>query len=536
MAVPSYRSLIERSDEETLQKLIGRGELRLLRHLDPTLTTPESMKRIVLAQFDPIAVVRDQSLRELLLVQLREAEAKELAQRIGKSADRPFSSLLGLRIRKNSSLESAMFGALSIAPHPQDGKEEHPNVEVVEPGYPLFDHQRRAVREVTAILASPRPRVLLHMPTGSGKTRTAMNVISEFMRSGKRRTVIWLAYSEELCEQAAEEFGKAWSHLGSGPTPLIRFYGNRDLNIADLSDGGIVVAGLDKMFSRSSQDATFLLDLGMVASITVIDEAHQAIAPTYRHVLEMLVERRDSNSLLGLTATPGRTWNSPEEDAKLADFFYRQKVTLGVPGYENPVEYLIDQEYLAQPIFEPLYHRGDDLSGRELESVAESLDIPTKILERLAADELRNLAIIQRVEHLTRTHRRVLVFAATVDHAGLIAAVLEARGVYARTVTGRTGTAARAAILADFKSSDAAPRVIVNYGVLTTGFDAPETDACVIARPTNSLVLYSQMVGRAIRGKRAGGNEKATVVTVVDTNLPGFGDLGEAFKNWEDVW
>jgi superfamily II DNA or RNA helicase len=78
--------------------------------------------------------------------------------------------------------------------------------------------------------------------------------------------------------------------------------------------------------------------------------------------------------------------------------------------------------------------------------------------------------------------------------------------------------------------------VLCNYGVLTTGFDAPKTSAAVIARPTSSLVLYSQMVGRAIRGPRAGGNEYAEIVTIVDTKLPGFGSVADAFKNWEDVW
>jgi superfamily II DNA or RNA helicase len=78
--------------------------------------------------------------------------------------------------------------------------------------------------------------------------------------------------------------------------------------------------------------------------------------------------------------------------------------------------------------------------------------------------------------------------------------------------------------------------VICNYGVLTTGFDAPKTSAALIARPTRSLVLYSQMVGRAIRGERAGGNKSAEIVTVVDPELHGFGDVSAAFTNWEDVW
>ena len=87
-----------------------------------------------------------------------------------------------------------------------------------------------------------------------------------------------------------------------------------------------------------------------------------------------------------------------------------------------------------------------------------------------------------------------------------------------------------------FKSNRETLLVLCNYGVLTTGFDAPQTSAAVIARPTKSLVLYSQMVGRVTRGPKAGGNKSAEVVTVVDTNLPGFGSVVDAFYNWEDVW
>jgi len=97
-------------------------------------------------------------------------------------------------------------------------------------------------------------------------------------------------------------------------------------------------------------------------------------------------------------------------------------------------------------------------------------------------------------------------------------------------------TGAREAAIRRYKGNAPHPIVMCNFGVLTTGFDAPGTSAAVIARPTRSLVLYSQMVGRATRGPKARGNATAEIVTVVDPHLPGFGDVAEAFKNWEDVW
>ena len=77
---------------------------------------------------------------------------------------------------------------------------------------------------------------------------------------------------------------------------------------------------------------------------------------------------------------------------------------------------------------------------------------------------------------------------------------------------------------------------VVNYGVLTAGFDAPRTSCVVIGRPTTSLVLYSQMVGRALRGPKSGGNRTCQIYTVADTSLPGFRSVATGFQNWEELW
>jgi superfamily II DNA or RNA helicase len=70
---------------------------------------------------------------------------------------------------------------------------------------------------------------------------------------------------------------------------------------------------------------------------------------------------------------------------------------------------------------------------------------------------------------------------------------------------------------------------------LTTGFDAPKTNVAIIARPTKSLVLYSQMVGRAMRGKKNGGNKECNIYTVID-NIPEFINVSHAFEYWDKSW
>ena len=259
-----------------------------------------------------------------------------------------------------------------------------------------------------------------------------MNVIAEHLRSNESSLVIWLAFSEELCEQAVEEFEQAWEYLGNRSIEVVRFWGASEADLLSVRDG-FLVAGLGKTYNYALSNLAAFATLGDRVSLVVIDEAHQSIAPTYELVLDLLVEKQLSTGLLGLSATPGRTWNDVEEDEKLANFFRRQKVSLEVQGFANPVEFLVAEGYLAKPSFSPLfYNTGVELSPQDLADIEDSLDIPHRLLDRLAEDEQRNLRIIQRAEEIAREHRRTILFAASVGNAKLLAAVLRARGIAAR--------------------------------------------------------------------------------------------------------
>jgi superfamily II DNA or RNA helicase len=274
-----------------------------------------------------------------------------------------------------------------------------------------------------------------------------------------------------------------------------------------------------------------------LASLVIIDEAHQSIAETYAFLLDILATKRRGTSLLGLTATPGRTYSDIEQDARLSQFWTGTKVMLEIEGYDNPVTYLIEEGYLARPEFRTIYvNPGISPTVEDLQRMRQSLDLPAEILSHLAEDELWNTAVVDATRDLLSRHRRVLVFATTVRQAIVLSAVMRALDYNARTVTGTTPKAERESVLQQYTINSTKPMVLFNYGVLTAGFDAPVTSAIVIARPTKSLVLFSQMVGRAMRGKRAGGNERCEIVTVIDPALPGFGDPADAFTNWEDVW
>ena len=533
----NFDQLMGRADDEVLQQLIGSDVVRLLRHIDPALATPGKLRNLVKKIKTPSDLLRNAQTRILLLELLSPTAATELLEFLGvRSNGDSYVTLAKLNIQKRSVLEERLFSFFGQSVVEETEERIFPSTYSTRGNYELFQHQRHAVLGVKKILTSNRNRVLLHMPTGSGKTRTAMNVIAEHLRSNEPTLVIWLAYSEELCEQAIEEFSKAWTHLGNRAIDILRFWSTHEFDLSSTHDG-FLVAGLGKIYNYAMQSIASIANLADRTSLVIVDEAHQAIAPTYKLVLDVLVEKRLATGLLGLSATPGRTWNDVDKDQELADFFQKQKVTLRIGGFDNPIEFLIEKGYLARPEFSSLnYDSGIELSPEDLRDIQSHLDIPTHLLERLAKDEQRNLRIVQRVEQAVRFHKRIILFAASVTHARLLAAILQARGVVSEAITAETSRVERQRIINGFRGSREESVVLCNYGVLTAGFDAPQTSAAIIARPTKSLVLYSQMVGRALRGPLAGGNQEAEIITVVDTNLPGFGDVAKSFMNWEDVW
>ena len=405
------------------------------------------------------------------------------------------------------------------------------NSVTVRPEYPLYPYQRQVLSDITHALSLPHRRVVAHLPTGAGKTRVATHAACHLLNAADSEDslLIWLASSEELCEQAADELSRAWRFLGTRDVSVHRHWGSRSIDLRRLMSG-FLVTGLSKLRSVAMRDHTLLAHLAGRAYGVIFDEAHQAIAATYSFVTEQLCSTRPP--LLGLTATPGRTAILSDADYRLAEMFGHNKVSIDPMGHGNPVTYLIQNRYLADPRFIPVSFD----SNVEITDPRPGMDYSTQDLDALGEDEGRTQRIVQLAIEATRRHPRIIVFCPSVSSAILCNELLQSNGVASNVITANTLSEDRRTIIETFKSEDRSRRVLCNYGVLTAGFDAPRTGCVIIARPTTSLVLYSQMAGRAMRGPRAGGNRRAEIYTVADTNLPGFGSVTDAFTNWEEIW
>ena len=512
--------------------------------------TPSKLREHISSNFPHDEMLRSSKIRHLLLNTLRQEEAEKLLHEIGtkfsKSED-IYELLNKTRFSKNSGSEKILFRFFEEEPPLQEDdvnatplKKE---VEKITVKHGLFPHQRHAFYNIIASIESSKMRrCLLHMPTGSGKTTTAMRVVSSIFSNSSPVMVVWLAYSEDLCEQAIDEFKNTWEHVGDRDIRVFRYFGKHSpdlLGMTKISKESFVVASLSKVQMADKKQSVFLSTLADRTDMVVMDEAHQATAPTYKTVLQQLVEKRPKHiRLLGLSATPGRPPSDPTESDKLARFFNRTKVTLSVRGYRNPVKYLMDNDYLAKPVLRPVRADGR-LTEDDVRRIAKSpLDIPEDILRRIGRDSRRTLKVIGQILDLAESgkHRRIMVFGASIENSRDIYMILTALGYKAFHVDSNTSFETRERSIHEFRSETDDVVIMCNFGVFTTGFDAPRTSAAVIARPTKSIILYSQMAGRAMRGKKVGGNANCEIRTITDINLPHFTRLTDGFFSWEDVW
>ncbi|QBL10516.1 DEAD/DEAH box helicase [Rheinheimera sp. D18] len=406
----------------------------------------------------------------------------------------------------------------------------------INPDYGLYSYQQDICKQVFSYLKQGKKRVLIHLPTGSGKTRTAMNIASEHLRESDNNVVLWLADREELCSQAYTEFCKAWKSLGNRPTSLYGFYSNSNESLSGI-DSGFVVAGLHKFLglrkSNSRQLQLLYKQLAEKVTLVIFDEAHKSVAPEFQKVVQDFIENeRFHADLVGLTATPGRSYSEEgltEEDTRLANFFFNNKISMRISGYLSPIDYLVEKGYLAKANFKSLNYDHSSISAYELRDAG-----GVKTMTALASNLARNRMILNTIIDECKKKSQIIVFACTVEHGVNLATALAYQGVKVASIDSKNDSPeSRRAKISQYKKGDL--QVLVNFNVLTAGFDAPKTNVTVIAKPMNSLVQYLQMAGRAMRGYKSGGNRECNIYTVMD-DIPEFQSISIAFGYWNDMW
>ena len=410
---------------------------------------------------------------------------------------------------------------------------------------PLFDYQNSIRKQLNSFLSKRKnKRIIAHMPTGSGKTRTTMELISDFIRTRTEADptlVVWMAHSDELCEQAAQTFAETWEKLGSEDASIYRLWGGRPQQKLDFSKPIFLITSFQTCFaammSRHDKRFEIMSNLRNECDLLVVDEAHMSTAPTYKSAIEFLCN--ENTQLIGLTATPGRhhVGGDTEGTKGLATFYENNKITLGdeILDGTSPIEFLQSRGILSKVDRYELPTNIDiKLSPKRAQAFSELLELPKDILRELGDNAQRTMLVASHALVLTvEQKKQTIIFCPSKENASNLALLLQTKGCVARAITGDTPMNDRRQWIEEFKSGDV--KVLTNFGVLTTGFDAPNIEAVIIARPTTSVVLYSQMIGRGLRGSAVNGSEFCTLVDVVDNieNLPG---IPQAFTYFDEFF
>ena len=350
--------------------------------------------------------------------------------------------------------------------------------------FTLRPYQQEAVDATLNHFRKSDESAVIVLPTGAGKSL----VIAELARLARRKILV-LTHVKELVEQNHAKYQSYGLSGGIFAAGLKRKENHHQVTFASVQS---VAANLDQFRDEYS--------------LVIIDECHRVSGEEtsqYQRIIELLRQQNDSLKVLGLTATPYRL---------AMGWIYRYHYRGFVRGsddeqdkpfrhciYELPLSYMINRGYLTRPELVNAAVAQYDFSTLTQDRFGEYAE--KDVNQLLSKHQRVTRAIIEQVMEMAAERQGVMIFAATVQHAQEIAGYLPEQET--ALVTGATDLRDRDQLIQRFKQRQL--KYLVNVSVLTTGFDAPHVDLIAILRPTQSVSLYQQIVGRGLRldeGKR----------------------------------
>lgn len=404
-------------------------------------------------------------------------------------------------------------------------------IEQSESGIEPYPHQKEAFYNLQKeiIKSNKNPFAgLLVLPTGGGKTLTAAHWISKNILD-KNKKVLWVAHRHELLEQAQKTFAEKlafkdiFTNKQSFNYRILSGIHDKPVHIKQTDD--IIISSKDslnagfnhlyKNWIKNNTDEIFL----------VVDEAHHATAKTYRKLISNLKEKVSQFRMLGLTATPFRT--AEDEQGLLKRVFPDDII------YKIDLRTLIRLGILSEPHFEEVTTEQNiieqfDLTDEQINELNSKFgDFNTilgeNISKSIATNKERNLTIVNRYITQKSKYKQTIVFALNVDNAIALNALFREAGVKSDYVLSSIKDIATGVTLSSKENKNKIEQfrkgkleVLINVNILTEGTDVPNVQSIFLARPTISSILMTQMIGRGLRGTKAGGTKDAYIVSFID--------------------
>ena len=322
----------------------------------------------------------------------------------------------------------------------------------------LFDYQEDMKERIEKALRLHRS-VMAQMPTDTGKTVLLASVVESFLREHSNCNVWIVAHRRELVSQIDETVRKFHSYFASNTSSLLS------------SVKAMSIQWLMRHYDEIEEEP------GMI----VIDEAHHALAKTYKDMWERFPKAK----FLGLTATPCRL-----NGKGFTDLFDVLVQSWGVPEF-------ISKGRLATYDFVSI--KSDGVTQRLIDSLQKrgaDGDYQNKEMDMLLNKKPSIERLYQSLEEFGKD-RKGIVYAINISHAQKITKLYQEHGVKAIAIDSKTTATERQQDIEAFKKGDI--QVLVNVDIFSEGFDCPDVEFVQLARPTLSLAKYLQMVGRGLR-------------------------------------
>lgn len=572
------KTYLQRENPTKLSKLIDKDNLELLIECNfnnvKNILAGENLANMLLI-LNRERIFERPEVRKILLGQLSDEEIYKVANAMGKTFRRDsdinhiVSDFLD-RKWKLSKVSKVFLEIFDIDADKYFSKGNYLNKEAIEeisPGqilveddkrfFELLDYQfiikQQALNRLKERTILPR-NMLIRMPTGTGKTKTTMHIITNYIINVMKNEglILWIADRKELLEQACSSFRNTWIHLGNEKIKLYRLWDEYDFREEDLKDG-IIFSSIQKLARIKGKPKYEKIHENL--KLIIYDEAHMAIAPKIKKILKDLNcrenMRKEYKPMIGLTATPGRT--DELESKALSNLFDNysidieinilNQINLSKYDYANLkeenkiIKYLQERQILAKIETKELIYEG--LNKEELQEIQKQIeqirngdDIPEKVIKRIEKNKSRNKAILKELKEINEKGIPTIVFACSKEHGRILSAILTMNGIENVSVYGDTPASEREESIRKFKANEI--KILINYGVLTTGFDSKNIKCVFITRPTNSVSLYSQMIGRGLRGPEMGGNDTCLLIDIQD-NLKQY-NAEMAFEYFNKFW
>jgi len=337
----------------------------------------------------------------------------------------------------------------------------------------LRDYQQRTIDDLYSwFAAGNKGNPCLVLPTGSGKSHIIAALCKDALQSYPETRILMLTHVKELIEQNAEKMIQHWPNA-----PLGIF--SASLRRRNLEEP-ITFAGIQSIRERASE-------IGHV-DLILIDECHLVSHKDeggYRKLINGLMAINPRLRVVGLTATPYRLGHGLITDKPALFDALLEPVSIEELVFRGYLAPLRSKTTSAKLDVSGVHKRGGEFIESELQAAVDN--------------KLTNEAVVREVIDRAGERKAWLFFCTGVDHAQHMAETLQACGIKAACVTGKTPKREREELLAAFKAGEI--RAMTNANVLTTGFDYPDIDLIAMVRPTLSASLYVQMAGRGMRPK-----------------------------------